>query len=297
MKELQHRGLPCKGVSRSGRNDSLSADLLVASDADAVIKGATYVYLCVGLFYRKAVWDRDWEVLMKNIIDACEAHGARLIFLDNVYLYGPTPLPVPFDEHTSQQPESVKGKARKRTADLMLKALEAGRIRGVIGRSADFIGAGAVNSTLVISFLDRMLKGKAPQWLGKAHVKHTYSNIDDNGRALVELALNEDCYGEVWHLPVGEAASIAELMPLFNKHLGSDFRVQVMPFLLRKLLSNFIPPLKEVEEMLYQFEQEYVMSWTKFRERFPDFRVHSNEESIKEMIDWFQKNSGEKRNF
>lgn len=46
-----------------------------------------------------------------------------------------------------------------------------------------------------------------------------------------------------------------------------------MPKVLPKIMSVFIPILKEAGEMLYQFECEYVMSFGKFKIRFPDFRI------------------------
>jgi len=61
-----------------------------------------------------------------------------------------------------------------------------------------------------------------------------------------------------------------------------------MPALMRKILAPFISPIKEVSEMLYQFENEYIMSWKKFKNRFPDFEVTSYENGVKETIEWFK---------
>jgi nucleoside-diphosphate-sugar epimerase len=285
IKELEIRQLQIRKVST--KPTWVQADLLRKEDAEKAIDGSSYVYLCIGLPYNAKVWETQWPQIIQNVIDACEKAQAKLIFLDNVYMYA-SPLPVPFDESTPQNPNSKKGKARKHTADLMLKALRDNKIKGLIGRSADFYGEGAVNSPFYISFLERMLRDKRPQTLVSTEIEHTYANVIDNGRALVELALNDDCYGEVWHLPVGKPITSNEMLVLFNKKLGSNFEISVMPTLLKKILALFIPILKETKEMEYQFEQKYVMSDNKFRKRFPNFKVTSYQDGVDSMVEWFK---------
>jgi len=135
-----------------------------------------------------------------------------------------------------------------------------------------------------------MLKGKTPSTLVSPNIKHTYSNTTDNGKALVELALNDDCYGQVWHLPVGKPITTKEILVLFNTKLNQEFKLTIMPKWVRKFLSYFVPILKEVDEMQYQFEQEYIMSFDKFQNRFPNFKVTEYQNGVNEMVEWFKKN-------
>ncbi|MCB0635656.1 MAG: NAD-dependent epimerase/dehydratase family protein [Lewinella sp.] len=287
LRVLVEQGFPARAVSRQmGRTDVevMPADLLRPEEARKAVADSSHVYLCVGLPYQATVWKRDWPIVMQNVIDACAEEGATLIFLDNIYLYGPTPLPVPFDETTSQQPTTRKGQARKRTADLLMQAMAAGKVRGVIGRSADFYGPGATFSPFYIAFLERMLQGKGPQWVGRPGVRHTYANVDDNARALVALALDESTHGQAWHLPVGPPITPDEIIAIFNEQRGSDFQISYLPAFLRKALSLFMPPLREVNEMVYQFNEPYLMSAEMFLAHFPDFRVTPYEEGIAAMI-------------
>lgn len=290
VEELLNRGLPVRAVSRSLDKPGVAtvpADLLQPYEAQRAIEGSTHVYLCVGLPYTAKVWQRDWPVLMRNVIAACSANAARLIFLDNVYMYGPAPLQVPFDENHPQQPVSEKGKARKKTLNLLKNAMKEGEVEALIGRSADFYGPYATNSMLYVSFLERMLKGKAPQLLFPPDVPHTYSDTVDIGRALVALALAEDAYGQAWHLPVNPPITMEEATAIFNQHLGTALKASMMPFWVQRLLSLFIPPLREVREMNYQFRSPYIMSDQKFRERFPDFAVTGYEEGLGRMVQHF----------
>jgi len=280
-------------VRRVSRNTNSSepnlvrADLLNLAEAKKAVNGSAYVYLCIGLPYSTKIWKTHWTQIMNNVITACEQHNANLIFLDNVYMYS-SPLPIPFDENAPQSPSTHKGLVRKETADLMMHAMEDGSIKGLIGRSADFYGVGAVNSPFYISFLERMLQGKNPQTLSPTNIKHTYANVEDNGRALVELALSDDCYGQVWHLPVGEPITTSEMLVHFNKAMEGDFKLSPMPKILRKILALFIPQLKEVDEMLYQIENEYIMNYDKFQSRFPEFNVTTYEQGVKDMIQSFK---------
>ncbi|MBV6654731.1 MAG: NAD-dependent epimerase/dehydratase family protein [Mameliella sp.] len=289
--ELLRLGLPVRAVSRSMDKPgvaTLPADLLKAEDAQRAVQGSSHVYLCVGLPYSGAVWERDWPLLMRNVINACASHGARLIFLDNVYMYGPAPLQNPFDETHPQQPGSRKGKARKATLDLLTEAIESGSVQGLVGRAADFYGCYATNSLLYVSFLERMLKGKAPQLLSSLDVPHTYGDTVDIGRALVALALAEDTWGQSWHLPVGPPITLSAIAKIFNELLGTDLKPSKIPGLMQRLLGLFVPPILEVREMNYQFEYPYTMSDEKFRQRFPNFEVTTYQEGLGRMVRYFQ---------
>lgn len=289
--ELSKKGLPVRVVERTKNVpgfDVVKADLLDAEQARKAIAGSGYVYLCVGLAYNIKVWERDWPVLMKNVMDACAEAGAVLIFLDNVYMYGPAPLAVPFDENHPQNPTTRKGKFRKALADGLLQQFASGRLKGLIGRAADFYGPGAPNSVFYISVLERMLKGKAPQSIAKAGIPHTYAYNLDCGRALVALALDESTYGQVWHLPVGAPLAVEDIAGLLNKELGTQYQLAYLPGIMIKILSLFVTPIREMSEMLYQFNQPYIMSFEKFKSHFPDFRVTTHEEGVKALVTYFK---------
>jgi len=287
---LMDRSLPYREVNRNpviDRPNQWKADLLNPADTERCIECSTHVYLCVGLPYSSAVWEAQWEPLMRNVLEACEKSGSRLIFLDNVYMYAP-PLPIPFDESAPRNPVSRKGRIRKRVADLLETAMTEERVQGLTGRAADFMGPGARNSVFYILFLENMLKGKPAQTLFPTDVSHTYTDVRDCGRALVELAQNEDCYGQTWHLPVGEPATVKEIHGLFNRALNTDLPLKVMHPVLRALLRPFMGPVQEIDEMMYQFQNPYIMSDQKFRKRFPEFKVSSNEETVEAMVKWFR---------
>lgn len=79
-------------VSRNPRkvNDSdelFKADLTNAEQTDKAIAGSSVVYLTPGLEYKTSVWQEQWPKIMRNTLDSCARHGAKLVFFDNVYMY------------------------------------------------------------------------------------------------------------------------------------------------------------------------------------------------------------------
>jgi nucleoside-diphosphate-sugar epimerase len=199
-------------------------------------------------------------------------------------MYGPRPLPTNFDENTAQKPVSKKGKTRKLISDMLFQAHKSGRVQAVIGRSADFYGPKTRYSPLYTSFLENILQGKDPGWLGKPGKLHTYAYTPDNGRALVELALDDSAYGEVWHLPVAEPRTAEEVLEQVNHKLGTAHKLKYLGPGMQTFLGLFVPILREVRDVGYMFSEDYVMSDKKFKLSFPDFRVTPFEEGLAEMI-------------
>ena len=46
--------------------------------------------------------------------------------------------------------------------------------------------------------------------------------------------------------------------------------------------------------MQYQFEQEYLMNFDKFKRQFPNFKTTSNEEGIEKTVNYFLQKKGKK---
>ncbi len=283
LAEILARGLDARALTRS------DAD---ARDADALkkaLEGAEVVYVCVGLPYNSAIWTTGFPAISDALVAACEEVGARIVYFDNAYLYGPAPLPVPFDEETPRHPPSKKGKARKTAVEVIMAAHRAGRVQTTVGRAADFYGPGAVNSPFYFSFLENMLEGRSPRVAMPEGPVHTYAYTNDMGRGLVELALDEGACGEEFHLPVGPPVKVSDMAALFNKELGTSLKVLHIPDVVLSGLALVSPLIREVQEMRYQYKTDYVMSDAKFRSRFPQFTVTSYADGVAAMVQHFQK--------
>ncbi|MFB1051491.1 NAD-dependent epimerase/dehydratase family protein [Paraliobacillus sp. JSM ZJ581] len=288
IEELKRLRLNIRAVTRNTKVEGIetfSANLLDESEALTAISGATHAYLCVSLTSSTKAWSEQWPKVMKNVINACEKSNTKLIFIDNTYMYGPQPFLNPIDESHPQRPIHQKGFIRKNIADMLLRAHEERRISAVIGRSAVFYGTTS-NSMMYILFLENLLKGEAPKTFGDINVKHNYAFVSDNGRALVKLALDDNAYGQVWHLPTSRPISLNEVNAIFNKLLGTQAKLSCIPKYVVSIISIFMPSVKEMRDMLNTYEADFVLSSNRFMTRYPDFQVTPIEEGLTEMINY-----------
>src|ERR1700677_1348628 len=175
-RKLNKRGEPLRLVSRKPQDLFLGEEHVTANllDADAVkqaVKGSQVVYLTAGLPYDSRVWKTQWPPIIQNTIAACREHGARLVFFDNVYLYGP--VEGWMTEKTSPRPLSEKGKIRLGLQQSLLEESLKGNLDVRIAMSADFYGPGAKNGIPNMLIFANLAKGKNPQWMASAKHRHS----------------------------------------------------------------------------------------------------------------------------
>ena len=288
---LLARGQPVVLASRrppapgDGDVSRLSLDALDNTALRAAAKGASHLYLTLGLAYSASVWQRDWPRIMRHAIDAALANGAGLVWFDNLYAYGPLPLRVPMREDHPIDPPSRKGRVRAALLAMLREAGEQRGLRWLIARSADFYGPDVRLSILYSAAIERQLQGRTAFWLGDADARHSFTYTLDAGRALARLALDEAAWQQSWHLPTASPAPTPrELLMESARLLGAPPRVQRLPVALVRALGLAMPLLREVGEMLYQNQQDYVFSSEKFMARYPDFRVTPYREGLATMV-------------
>lgn len=274
--QLALAGLRIRQVSRHPvalhAGDALiTADLTDARSTSAAVAGSEVVYLVVGLAYHTAVWQTQWPRVMRNVIDACARHGARLVFFDNVYAYGR--VAGVMSEDTPFNPCSRKGEVRAAIAITLLESMGRGEVQALIARSADFYGPGAHLSLLAAVLFARLQAGKSPQWVGDPDAVHTFTFTPDAGRALAALGQAPAAFGQTWHLPTAsdlgsEAVSGKTLTRIACILAGQPERLQAAPRWLLRVMGLLVPMLRENDEMLYQFEHDYRFDSSKAEKAF-----------------------------
>ncbi len=149
------------------------ADLLQATEVDRAVKGSDVVYLTAGLAYNHRKWEKQWPVIVQNVIDACVKHEAKLVFFDNVYMYSKDSI-LHMTEDSRVDPPSKKGKVRAEIAGMIMNEVWTQKLQALIARSADFYGPGIKNNSILIETVFKPLKkGKKAMWLGGAGYKHS----------------------------------------------------------------------------------------------------------------------------
>lgn len=268
---LHHRGHPVRLVNRSGQApegfddlETVAGDLTRPPAARKAAQGASVVYHCAVTPYTD--WPETLPALMDGAIDVAAAEGARLVYGDNLYAYVPTSDP--FTEETPERPTTRKGRVRKDVADTLRSAHAEGRVKATIGRASDFYGPGVTNSVVGDQVFGRLVEGKAPRVLGDPDQLHTFSYIEDVGRALVVLATHDEAFGETWHLPNAPAVMTRTFAEEAATAMSQPVRIKTAPSWLLRALGYVSPTMREVSEMLYQWEDPFVVDHSKFEREF-----------------------------
>lgn len=272
VKELAHAGQPVRLVGRNpkpvqGATEALSADLSDLDQTIRAVSGSTVVHLLVGLKYELSVWRELWPRIMSNAIEACKRANAKLIFFDNVYMYGK--VSGPMTEETPFNPCSKKGEIRGQIATTLLNEVRAGKLNAMIARSADFYGPHARTSVANILIFEKFAKGATASWLVNDSVPHSYTYTPDAAKSLAMLAATESAWNQTWHVPTAANPPTGkEFIEIAAKEFGVEPKYRVLSRRLIKLAGLFDADTRESYEMLYQSDSTYLFDSTKFSKAF-----------------------------
>ena len=250
-------------------DETFTADLTDPAQMKAAVKGSEVSYLMVGLPYSLKIWQSQWPVIMENAIEACREAGSKLVFFDNVYMYDASSLN-PMTESHAINPPSKKGKVRAAIANRFMDAVSKSEIQGLIARSADFYGPGVKNvSVLTETVFKPFSEGKKANWMGRVDKKHSYTYVPDAAKATALLGNTPDAYGQVWHLPTApEPFTGKEWINEIALAMDVKPRYRTAGKGMMRILGIFSPIMKELSEMVYQNDRDYVFDSSKFERHF-----------------------------
>lgn len=287
-KELLNYTTDIRLVSRNplkiNETDELfPADLTDNEAVDKAIAGSAIVYLVIGFDYKLKVWQQNWPKLMKACIESCIKHQAKLVFFDNVYMYDRSAIPH-MTEESPVNPPSKKGQVRNEIAEMLLKAVAEKKLEALIARAPDFYGPENQNSFLIQVVYNNLIKGKNANWFIDATKKHSFIYTPDAAKATAILGNTPDAYNQVWHLPTDDQTlNGKEWLDLFNKEMKTHKKLSVIPMFLIKILGIFMPFMREMPEMMYQYDQDYFFDSSNFNKRF-NFKPTSYQEGVKQIV-------------
>ena len=287
-KELLHYTHQIRLVSRHPKkvnetDELFAADLTDATMVDKAVEGSGIVYLVIGLDYNTKVWQDKWPKLMKATINACIKHKAKLVYFDNMYLYDIRAIGH-MVEDSPINPQSKKGLVRKEIAAMLMKEVEAGKLTALIARAPDFYGPDNDRSFIMEVVYKNLLKNKRPNWFIDATKKHTFIYTPDAAKATAILGNTPEAFNQVWHLPADDKSLTGdEWVALFNKEMNTSKKVMVLPMFMLKLLGIFIPLMREMPEMMYQYDRDYFFDSSKFKSHF-NFIPTTYEMGVREIV-------------
>ena len=291
MEQLAARGVQVTLVNRSGAVREplppgvrvVAGDLTSPAEVARLAQGAPVVFETAQPDYTE--WPEKWPPLVQSIIDGIGQTDARLVFVDNLYMYGPT-HGQPIREDLPYAATGPKGRTRALVAGMLLDAHKAGKIKVTIGRASDFYGPRATDTAVFGDrFFAAAFDGKAADVFGDTNLLHTYTYVPDFARALITLSEHEEAYGQAWHVPNAPTISTAAMLRLFEQELGHPVKTRSASRLMLSLVGLFVPVVREMKEMLYEFEEEYVVDDSRFRAAF-GAATTPTEEAIAATVAW-----------
>jgi nucleoside-diphosphate-sugar epimerase len=279
-------------VSRSNYSipgtESFRADISSYEETLNSIQGSDVVYICAGLAYDLQVWREFWPRIMQNAIDASKKVNARLIFFDNVYMYGK--VDGKMTETTAYNPCSKKGEIRARIATMLEEEMKLKNIHAIIARSADLYGPYATKGSVpYILAIGKLMNGKRAQWLIDDKTLHSFTYTLDCAKALHLLSGRDECCNQVWHMPTCNPGITGKtFIELTAKEIGVSPKYSILRKWMVKMAGLFDKTVNESYEMLYQSENEYYFDSTKFNDFF-HYIPATYSEGIKETIEFLKK--------
>ena len=293
MDELVKRGETVRMVNLSGKMAEMPAGVeLVAADlydparVKEVTRGAKVVYQCSQPKYTE--WVEKFPALQKSIIDGLTGSGGKLVIVENLYMYGDT-KGVPLTEDMPYAAHTRKGKVRAEISKAAFEAHKAGKVRVASARGSDFFGPWGLPTAVMGSrTFYPMLAGKPAQLIGNIDVPHTHTYIPDFGKALVILGMRVEADGQGWHVP-NDAPRVTqrEMVKMIAAEMGIEPKLSAMGKAMMWFGGLFIPEAKETGEMMYEFEQPFIVDSSKFEKTF-GMQATPMQQAIKETVSWYK---------
>src|SRR5215210_7474584 len=287
MDELIGRGRRrVRMINRSGRAsvpegvEVLGGDATDEAFARGASEGASVVYFALNPPYDK------WPELFPRLQEGAASAGAKLIAMENLYMYGPTEGR-PLTEDLPFAPNTRKGAVRARMSEELMEAHTSGKVRVAIGRASDSFGPRVRVSAAGEQVFGRAVQGKSAQLAGDPDQPHTYTYVPDIGRGLVILGEREEALGQAWHLPSPETLTTRQFVEMIFEEVGKPARLQAAPKILLRALGLFNPPLRETIEMLYEFEEPFVVDDSRFEREFGEQAIPLRE-AIQRTVRWYR---------
>ncbi|AQW92867.1 NAD-dependent epimerase/dehydratase family protein [Elizabethkingia anophelis] len=260
-------------------DEIFSADLSVREKAIEAVKGSEIAYFTLGLPISSDLWEKQFPVILRNVIDACKVNGTKLVFFDNTYMY-------PQDdriltENTAFDPVGRKGRVRRQMAEMVLKEIRSGELEAVICRAPEFYGPAKTQSITNTLIFNNIKEGKTLKVPLSDKKKRSLIWTPDASRATALIGNTPDAYGQTWHLPVDKShPTYREFIRIASEIYGRDLKYSVVPRFVFSIGALFNKKMKELLELLPRYEYNNIFDDSKFRNKFPNFQVTSYQQGI-----------------
>lgn len=294
---LARRGQSARIVNRSGLREpiagieSVTGDITDPAFAASCTRGARVIYQALNPSYHR--WAQEFPGLQEAAITAAQTAGARLVVMDNVYMYG-RPNGRPFTEDRPSAAHTRKGRVRSGMARDLMAAHDAGRVPVTVGRASDFFGPRGKQSMIGDWVIPPALANKPASVIGDPDMPHTYTFIPDIGENLVRLGENDDALGRIWHLPSPETRTTREVIALVYHAAGTKLRLKSTPAWQLRALGLFNRTVREINEMSYEFDEPFIVDSSQAETEL-GLRATSLTDAVEDTVRWYRQRQASSR--
>jgi nucleoside-diphosphate-sugar epimerase len=255
-------------VTRSGTTiegaDALRADLNDPTQARAALADATIVFSTAQPEYHR--WVEEFPELQASIVQAARAAGVPLMVVENLYGYGPHDGPL--TEDLPMRPTTRKGTVRAEMWRALHDASTKGELQMAAVRGSDFIGPGVEGSAFGTRFFDPLRDGKPAQTMGDVDALHSVTFVPDLAESIVRIAEDDTSWGRAWHVPCAPAVTQRRLAEIAASTIGRTGSIRSVPTWMLRGIGLFVAPVREMVEMRYEFEEDFVVDSSAFTAHF-----------------------------
>jgi nucleoside-diphosphate-sugar epimerase len=266
-----------------------SAEIVVAdaskpADIKRAFQDVSVIYHCVNVPYDR--WTEVMPLATDNILAGAIEKQANIVFPGNVYVYGRFQrIPAPEDHPLAAT--SKKGKLRIELEKKLMGAHSDGMVKVVIPRFPDYYGPNVTNNLMKPIFM-AAVSGKKARWIGNLDVPHDFVFIEDAAAACIMLGETADAYGKVWHVPGAGPITGREFIEFTFKAADNKPNIGLSSKHLIRVAGLMNPEIRELIELMYEFEEPLVLDGSKFSTKFPLFKYTPHEKGIKKAIYWYK---------
>lgn len=260
-------------VNRSGKMiDAPDGVCVVAGDLGrpaalvTALEGAVALHFCVQPPYH--LWPREFPVLQVYAVQLAVDLGARLVVAENLDGYGVVDGPITEDLPLTAMTRT--GRVRAVMHETLMRTHAKGRVDVAVARSSDFFGPYVEGSAVGARAFKAVVSGGSVEYFGDLDTLHSYTFVENFGTAMATLGSDIRSSGAVWHVPNGPAVSSRAFFDMAFGFSDKKPRYRKLGEFEMRASGLFVPALREMIEMTYEFERPFVVDDSRFKAVFGD---------------------------
>ncbi|PLR86640.1 SDR family NAD(P)-dependent oxidoreductase [Bacillus sp. V33-4] len=290
-KELSNRGIKVTAFARTKKkleqlfdNDPnvsvFAGDIFNKEDLRNAAKGVDTIFQSANIPYPD--WEKKLMGFMSNIVKTAKDHSAKLVIVDNIYAYGRS-SGIKVTEQTAKNPHTKKGKIRLEVENMVKQS----GARALIAHCPDFYGPNAKNTLLHFTF-QSAVKNKKSMFIGDQSIQREFIYTPDGAKAIVNLALSKEAFGQNWNIPGYGVITGKEIVKMIREITGYQRSVATVSKNMIRFLGLFNSTMREVVEMFYLNEEPVVLDGEKYEQYIGSLPRTPYSEGIKATIEYIK---------